>query len=76
MRLRALLGLMLFNVLLSGSMLCRIGGESPLICTLGRRDIAAADALIAGLAKLFLLSARAMHSSVRLRQMLSALRRT
>ena len=74
MRLRARLGLILFKVLLSGSMLGRIVGESLLSCTLGRRLIVVD--LIAGLARAGLVSHMAMHNSVKLRQMLSALRRT
>jgi len=76
MRDMALLGLTPDNVLLSGSMLCRIVGESPLICTLGRRDSVAVFDRKAGLARPVLVSHRAMQSSVRLRQRLSALRRT
>ena len=72
----ALLGLTPDIVLLSGSMLCRIVGESPLICTLGRRDTVAVDDRTIGLARPVLLSHMAIQSSVKLRQMLSALRRT
>jgi len=71
----AVLGLARGSVLLSGSMLCRMDGELPLICTLVRREGTAA-ARMAGLAMLALVSHKAMQSSVRLRQMLSALRRT
>jgi hypothetical protein len=63
-------------VLLSGSMLGRTVGESPLICTLALRDIVAVEFLIAGLDMLDLVSHNAIHNSVRLRHMLSALRRT
>ena len=76
MRDMALLGLTPVNVLLSGSMLCRIVGESPLNCTLGLRDIVAVFDRKAGLARPVLVSHRAIQSSVRLRQRLSALRRT
>lgn len=76
MRCIARLGLMFVKVLLSGSMLWRTVGESPLIWTLGRRVIVAVDVLTEGLLRLGLVSHKAMHNSVRLRQMLSALRRT
>lgn len=76
MRDNALLGLTPFSVLLSGSILCRIVGESPLICTLGRREIVAWVDRKAGLERPVLVSHMAMQSSVRLRQRLSALRRT
>jgi hypothetical protein len=72
----ALLGLTPDNVLLSGSILSRIVGDSPLSCTLGRREIVAVVERNAGLAKPVLVSHKAIHSSVRLRQRLSALRRT
>jgi hypothetical protein len=62
--------------LLSGSTLWRTVGESPLNCTLGRRLMAAVDDLTAGLDSALLVSHMAMQSSVKLRQMLSALRRT
>jgi hypothetical protein len=76
MRESALLGLTPDNVLLSGSMLSRIVGESPLSWTLGRRVTVLVFDRNAGLARLGLLSHMAMQSSVRLRHRLSALRRT
>lgn len=76
MRVRALLGLTPTIELLSGSMLCRTGGDSPLTCTLGRRDGIMIDVRTAGLANVDLLSHKLMQSSVRPRQILSALRRT
>lgn len=72
----ALLGLERGNVSLSGSMLARIWGESPLIWTLGRREFETTPALRAGLAIDDFGSHSSMHSSVRLRQILSAFRRT
>lgn len=72
----ALLGLTPGNVLLSDSILSRMLGDSPLSWTLGRRDIAAVAFRKAGLAKPVFVSHMAIHSSVKLRQRLSALRRT
>ena len=52
-----------------------VRGDSPFTCTLGLR-VAAADERIAGLAKLSFVSHKDIQSSVKLRQMLSAFRRT
>jgi hypothetical protein len=67
-RLIALLGLDRVRASLSGSMLLRIVGDSPLIWRLGRRDTVAADVRwTAGLMKLDLPSYSSIHKSVKLR---------
>lgn len=77
MRLIARLGLERGTSSVSVSMLGRTCGDSPLTCTLGRReDAAAADLSATGLARFTLVPHSSMQSSVRLRQILSALRRT
>ena len=75
-RLIARLGLERGTPLVSGSTLALTDGESPLSGMLALREPAATVDLNAGLAMLGLTSVRARQSSVKLRQRLSALRRT
>lgn len=78
MRSRARLGLTPENdTTLPVSSLSRAAlGDSPLTCTLGLRPTVDVNERIAGLAKLCFVSHNAIQSSVKLRQMLSAFRRT
>jgi hypothetical protein len=77
MRVIALLGLERGTVPLSASILGRIWeGDSPLTWTLGRREVTVAVLVRAGLTMVGFVLHSSMQSSVRLRQMLSAFRRT